>query len=61
MKKQILLADEDESVRKMVARVLETAGYAVALAHTGSEAVARVRDRPPDLVLLDLMVPNAGG
>lgn len=61
MKKRILLADDDESVRKMVARVLESAGYAPLLAATGREAVAKFRTGPPDLVLLDLKMPDQDG
>jgi CheY-like chemotaxis protein len=61
MKKKILVADEDESVRRMVARVLEMAGYSVMLAGTGRETVAKSRTGQPDLVLLDLKEPEAGG
>jgi CheY-like chemotaxis protein len=61
MKKKILLADDDESVRKMVGRVLETAGYAVLPATTGQEAVARHQSGQPDLVLLDLKMPDHDG
>ena len=61
MKKKILLADDDESVRRMVARVLETAGYAVVLAGSATEAVSRFRSSQPDLVLLDLKMPDKDG
>ncbi|HWX22085.1 MAG TPA: response regulator [Candidatus Binatia bacterium] len=61
MKKTILLADDDDSVRKMVARVLETAGYSVTQAATGPEAVAKSRAREPDLILLDLKLPEQEG
>lgn len=61
MKSKILVADDDESVRKMVARVLELGGYGVMLAGTGDEAVAKYRSARPDLVLLDLKVPGREG
>ncbi len=61
MKKRILIADDDESVRKMVARVLESAGYAVSQTATGREAVAKFRVTPPDLVLLDVKMPDEDG
>jgi DNA-binding response OmpR family regulator len=61
MKKRILLADDDESVRRMVARVLESAGYAVMLAGTGAEAVSRFEAVRADLVLLDLKMPDEEG
>jgi len=59
--KTILLADDDESVRKMVARVLESAGYKVLLAGSGREAAAKCRGGRPDLLLLDLRMPEQGG
>ena len=61
MKKKLLLADDDESVRKMVGRVLESTGYEVALAATAREAVAKFRAVRPDLVLLDVMMPEGDG
>ncbi len=59
--KTLLLADDDDSVRKMVARVLETAGYGTVLAGSGPEAVAKFRTARPDLVLLDLRLANQNG
>jgi DNA-binding NtrC family response regulator len=61
MNKTILLADDDASVRKMVARVLETAGYSVTQAGTGREAIARCVARQPNLVLLDLKLAEEDG
>lgn len=54
MKKKILLADDDESVRKMLGRVLESAGYAVTQAGTGEQMAAQLRAERPDLVVWDL-------
>lgn len=61
MSKTILLADDDPSVRTMVGRVLQTEGYEVVPASTGNEAVARFLNGPPDLVLLDLNMPEKDG
>jgi DNA-binding response OmpR family regulator len=61
MKKKILLADDDESVRKMVSRVLESAGYTVTLAGTGEQAAAQFRAERPDLVVWDLEMPALAG
>lgn len=61
MAKIILLADDDPSVRRMVGRVLETEGYHVVPASTGDEAVSRFLNGPPDLVLLDLNMPERDG
>jgi DNA-binding response OmpR family regulator len=59
--KKILLADGDEPVRRMVARVLETAGYTPLLAASAREAVLTFRTGLPDLVLLDLTMPDEEG
>src|ERR1043166_1790151 len=61
MKAKILVADDDEPVRKMVARVLESGGYKAIQAGTGREAVAKFRANQPALVLLDLKMPEEGG
>ena len=53
MTRKILLADDDESVRRMVARVLESAGYEVLMAGSVGEALEELRTGAPDLVLLD--------
>lgn len=61
MKRQVLLADDDESVRKMVGRVLESEGYDVITAGSGREAIGRFLGAAPDLVLLDLNMPDHDG
>ncbi len=53
MRKNILLAGDDEPVRKMVGRVLESADYAVIPASTGWEAIAKCQTARPDLLLVD--------
>ena len=59
--KRILLADDDPGVREMLGRVLESEQYAVSFARTGREAAARFEAEPPDLVLLDLNMPDKDG
>jgi DNA-binding response OmpR family regulator len=61
MKTKILLADDDAGVREMVGRVLESEQYDVALARTGREAAAKFIADVPDLVLLDLNMPDRDG
>jgi len=61
MTKRILLADDDASVRETLGRVLELEHYDVVLASGGREAVAKFRVGPPDLVLLDLDMPDQNG
>jgi DNA-binding response OmpR family regulator len=61
MDTKILIADDDGSVRRMVARVLETAGYTAIQTATWRETVISCRTLRPSLVLLDLeMLPAAG-
>ena len=61
MTKIILLADDDASVRETLGRVLELEHYEVVRAGGGLEAVAKFWSRPPDLVLLDLDMPDHNG
>jgi len=61
MSKTILLADDDASVRTMVGRVLESEGYNVIFATTGREAASQVPAGRPDLLLLDLNMPERDG
>ena len=61
MTKRILLADDDASVRETLGRVLELEHYEVVLAGSGREAVAKFRADPPDVVLLDLNMPDQNG
>ena len=56
-----MLADDDESVRKLVGRVLESAGYAVVQAATGSEAASKLAASRPDLLVLELQMPDQAG
>jgi len=60
-KKTILLADDDASIRTMVGRVLEAESYNVFFAKNGREAARRFKTDPPDLVLLDLNMPEKDG
>jgi DNA-binding response OmpR family regulator len=59
--KTILLADDDASVRRMIGRVLQAEGYRVLPARTGYEAASQFLNGPPDLVLLDLNMPEKDG
>ncbi len=61
MKKRILIADDDTSVRRMVARVLESSGYDVFGSETGSECLASFKASQPELVVLDLKDPQSEG
>jgi two-component system response regulator ResD len=57
----VLVVDDDATVAEVVAAYLTRAGYAVRRAADGPSAVAAARERLPDLVLLDLMLPGFDG
>jgi DNA-binding response OmpR family regulator len=59
--KRILLADDDPGIRELLGRVLESEHYGVTFAKTGREAAAKFVSDPPDLVLLDLNMPDKDG
>ncbi|HPD07309.1 MAG TPA: response regulator transcription factor [Candidatus Bipolaricaulis sp.] len=59
--KRILVVDDDPWVRKLVRGYLEQAGFAVTVAASGGEALAEFTAHPPDLVVLDLMLPEMDG
>jgi excisionase family DNA binding protein len=57
----ILLVDDDERVRELVRVNLEFAGYTVREAASAEEGLAAIDDAKPDLVLLDVMMPQVDG
>jgi CheY-like chemotaxis protein len=61
MKKKILLADDDPGVRETLRRVLESEQYDVVTSRTGRESATRFIAELPDLVLLDLNMPETDG
>ncbi|PTY06142.1 two-component system response regulator [Opitutaceae bacterium EW11] len=61
MKKTILTADDSASMRQMVAFTLRGAGYDVVEAGDGGEAMERIQEQPPHLVITDLNMPNVDG
>jgi two-component system response regulator MprA len=58
---RILVADDDPAVRDSLERALRLGGYEVDLAADGSEALALISKRPPDALVLDLMMPKVDG
>lgn len=57
----MLIVDDDEAIRALVAEILEEAGYATARAAGGREALERARLVRPDLILLDKLMPEGDG
>ena len=61
MKAHILVVDDDPRITDLVRRILAYAGYSVTTAATGDDALARTLERPPDAVVLDIMLPGLDG
>ncbi len=60
-KKLILVAEDEEIERKLLVEVLETLGYEVAQAKNGSEALNIMTQKPVDLILTDIHMPEING
>lgn len=61
MPEKILVVDDESDVRNLTKMMLEGAGYEVAQASSGDEALAMVASGAPDLVLLDVVMPGKSG
>jgi DNA-binding response OmpR family regulator len=59
--KTILVVDDEVDIRRMLTRVLARAGYRVLEADRGVAALRMVKDEPPDLIVLDAMLPEIHG
>jgi len=57
----ILLVDDDEQFRSMLSESLSRAGYEVTEARDGNEGIQLYRDRPFDLIITDLIMPEKEG
>ncbi|SDX99599.1 DNA-binding transcriptional response regulator, NtrC family, contains REC, AAA-type ATPase, and a Fis-type DNA-binding domains [Allochromatium warmingii] len=57
----ILVVDDEPDIRGLVKEILEDEGYAVAVAENGEAARHALRDRRPDLILLDIWMPDLDG
>jgi DNA-binding response OmpR family regulator len=60
-KRTVLVVDDEADIRKLVRRVLEDRGFRVTEAGRGHEALAMLKESPPDLVVLDAMLPEVHG
>jgi DNA-binding response OmpR family regulator len=61
MTARVLIIEDDPNVADVVTRYLEREGYAVETVADGAAGLQRALDDPPDLVVLDLMLPSLGG
>jgi two-component system, OmpR family, response regulator MprA len=61
MAERILVVEDEARIASFLRRGLTLEGYEVETAYDGEEALFKVRDRPPDLVILDIMLPRIDG
>ncbi len=60
-KKKVLVVDDEENIVELIRMNLESSGYEVIDAYTGMEAITKTNSFLPDLILLDLMLPDIDG
>jgi two-component system KDP operon response regulator KdpE len=58
---RVLIVDDEEQIRRALRSILQPRGYDLIFAETGREALLRAADLPPDLVILDLSLPDISG
>jgi two-component system, OmpR family, response regulator MprA len=61
MAARVLVVDDDRRITALLRRALAYEGYAVELAPDGTRGLLAARERPPDLVILDVMMPGVDG
>jgi two-component system sensor histidine kinase/response regulator len=59
--RRVLVIDDDRLNSRILAGILEPEGFTVVQAHTGEQGIARYEEQPPDLVLLDVVMPGIDG
>jgi two-component system KDP operon response regulator KdpE len=58
---RILIVEDDDFLRSLAVTKLESEGFVMDIAATGDDGIAKIMALPPDLVILDLMLPNVSG
>ncbi len=61
MNRSVLVVDDEANIVLSLEFLLKRAGYDVRVARNGEEAVKAVAERPPDLIILDVMMPTLDG
>jgi putative two-component system response regulator len=61
MRARVLVVDDEKSVTSVFERLLVREGYVVDVASNGRSALAAISDHPPDLILLDVLIPGLDG
>ncbi len=58
---RVLIVDDEPNIVISIEFLMRQAGYEVVVAHTGEEAMALIEAQPPDIVILDIMLPGIDG
>lgn len=61
MAERVLVVEDEVKIAGLLRRGLEHEGYEVGVAYDGEEALAQIRETPPDVVILDIMLPRMDG
>lgn len=61
MSRSVLIVDDEPSIVLSLEFIIKNAGFDVRVACDGAEALRAIEDSPPDLVLLDVMIPDRDG
>ena len=61
VKTRVLIVDDEPNIRDLLATSLRFAGYEIQTAANGAQAVSAVTESEPDIILLDVMLPDVSG
>lgn len=61
MRKKVLVVDDDPDVIMFITSLLESKDYRMVIAKNGEEAMAKVKEDRPDLIILDVLMPKESG
>ena len=58
---KVMIVDDEDRIRRLMEALVTALGYDVIMARDGEEALQKVRKTPPDIILLDVMMPKMNG
>ena len=61
MAQKILVVDDDRDSLKLIGLMLQRRGYLISVAQTGAQALVKAENESPDLIILDVMLPDIDG
>ncbi len=61
MAKRVLVVDDEMDLRTFISTLLESNGYKAVVAENGEQGMAKVREKKPDMITLDVMMPKESG